>query len=249
MNEISVQIGDKWVFEINPQILITVLGYKNEQFIDERRLSQSSVNDDLIRIIQVYQKIRENDYGVLIISGKDVSEFERILHEYNTERGLIKLSESTILFDVHHVNQCMEKLNQELINYDLLIAYQREKMTVYSNKELVFSRNISGVSDYLAWWISNQEMIEDMMVADVFEHLIFNYPQHKDVVMNQLSSRFVVTMKKCIGFPMVLDRMALQINNSIMMSQIIHKLIHSGDSSFWDLPFQVAMLYRLGDYL
>ena len=249
MNEISVQIGDKWVFEINPQILITVLGYKNEQFTDERRLNQSSVNDDLIRIIQVYQRIRENDNGVLIITGKDVSEFERILHEYKTERGLIKLSESTILFDVHHVNQCMEKLNQELVNYDLLIAYQRDKMTVNSNKELVFSRNTSGVSDYLVWWISNQEMIEDMMVADVIEHLIFNYPQHKDVVMNQLSSRFVVTMKKCIGFPMVLDRMALKINDLIMMSQIIHKLIHSGDSSFWDLPFQVAMLYRLGDCL
>lgn len=249
MNEISVQLGDKWLFEINPQILVTVLGCNNEQFTDKRCLSQSSVNDDLIRIIQVYQKIRENDYGILIISGKDVHDIVKKLDEHKIERGLTKLNESTFLLDVHHVNECLDKLNQNLINYDLLFAYQRGKIAVYSNKELVFSRNVSGVSDYLVWSFSNQEMIEDMMVADMFEHLIFNYPQHKDMVMNQLSSRFVVTMRKCIGFPIMFDRMTLKINDSIMLSQIIHRLIQSGNSSFWDLPFQVAMMYQLGDCL
>jgi len=246
-NRIEVEMGHQQTIDINPDVLVSVLGYEEEKFSKNKIDSSSVDSDGLIRMINRYKYMRENDSGVMIVSGKGAHNIVLLSKDFHTERGSIKMDEHAYLVDMNKTHLFLDQVKRTHIKYDLMIFYLRDEITVYSNGDFIYSRNLYGIADYLMWGFGQEEMLEDIVRADVFERIINDHVLTEDYLIKQLSLRFIDTMKTYIEFPIMFDCLDYHISDAKHMSFLISKLIQKYDISLWDLPFHLALIYGLGD--
>lgn len=197
--------------------------------------------------INLFRWIRQNDIGIIFISSKDLINIGTLLNnEYSSfiigsidekkDKNLIKLT-------VRNVSLFIHRFKDFVLNEDLLILFQREKMQVFCFRQCIYTKHDFNTIDYVLWRSLTHEKTTEILKADLLERLSNELGTSE--IHSILKSRFLQSIDENISFPIIYNHPVYRINNQHELSQVLISEVKNNNHFFWQMPYRTALLYNM----